>query len=479
VLGLIALLFGSSQLPEARPVRQGRRAENSQGASSGILTKRTRRTKDAWRLRGPRGLDVSPSGALSPVPIPHVMTARSSSSGPGELPPRIARGGRKVLRRAARLRARLDERYPTPLSSKRNPSRTAQASRTKSPDRTAGPAGDAGADSAPRRTPIRGPSQRPRRVAHATLAVSPGLPGAPTLVLHAHPRELGHGWHREATRATRGVRQPGRRGRRDPHRRRRDRRGGGPPWRPGAPTGGSPTRRGARPVAPRAGGGFSTVFPSRSAVESDGRERLAFIDGDVPCPPFPEWSQTDRALGTTANLLRRFHEAATGFVNPFGNKPGTPSSPTRKSGPVICTTTSVPRTSCIAPESRSRCCATSTSQPPGRPVYDAHAAGEDVRSPRHTPGRGRRPRDGAPLDPVSSGSAVVAELVRTPTRTREFVDVIGEFAGDRRGVRRTACRAGRGRLHRRCGRRWADGLATSAGKHGFERNRQRFVEALG
>lgn len=49
---------------------------------------------------------------------------------------------------------------------------------------------------------------------------------------------------------------------------------------------------------------------------SAGRERLRFVPGDVPTPPFADWSQSDAALASTAALLRRFHDATVGFVAP-------------------------------------------------------------------------------------------------------------------------------------------------------------------
>ena len=48
-------------------------------------------------------------------------------------------------------------------------------------------------------------------------------------------------------------------------------------------------------------------------VDEDGRERLRFIDGEVPVPPYPDWSQSDRGLASIARLLRGLHEAARGF----------------------------------------------------------------------------------------------------------------------------------------------------------------------
>ncbi|MDP9464526.1 MAG: phosphotransferase [Actinomycetota bacterium] len=49
-------------------------------------------------------------------------------------------------------------------------------------------------------------------------------------------------------------------------------------------------------------------------VDADGRERLRFIDGDVPLVPYPRWAQTDEALASIARLMRRFHDAARTFV---------------------------------------------------------------------------------------------------------------------------------------------------------------------
>jgi thiamine kinase-like enzyme len=61
--------------------------------------------------------------------------------------------------------------------------------------------------------------------------------------------------------------------------------------------------------------GFDGV-PLPEGVDADGRERLEYISGDVPVPPFPRWSQSEQALASTAALLRRFHDAQDGFVAP-------------------------------------------------------------------------------------------------------------------------------------------------------------------
>jgi len=48
-------------------------------------------------------------------------------------------------------------------------------------------------------------------------------------------------------------------------------------------------------------------------IDDDGRERLVFVDGEVPVPPYPEWSQADTALASIARLLRGLHDAAREF----------------------------------------------------------------------------------------------------------------------------------------------------------------------
>ncbi|WP_116995556.1 phosphotransferase [Desertimonas flava] len=55
------------------------------------------------------------------------------------------------------------------------------------------------------------------------------------------------------------------------------------------------------------------AVPEVVGLEPDGRERLVFVDGDVPLPPFPAWSYAPATLASTAALLRRIHDASVGF----------------------------------------------------------------------------------------------------------------------------------------------------------------------
>jgi hypothetical protein len=59
-------------------------------------------------------------------------------------------------------------------------------------------------------------------------------------------------------------------------------------------------------------GGFDGA-PQVVGMAADGRERLEFVDGDVPLSPYPDWAQRDAALASTAGLLRQLHVAGEGF----------------------------------------------------------------------------------------------------------------------------------------------------------------------
>ena len=53
-------------------------------------------------------------------------------------------------------------------------------------------------------------------------------------------------------------------------------------------------------------------------VDSDGRERLEFIRGEVATPPYPAWAERDMALATAAALMRRLHDVSARYVPPSG-----------------------------------------------------------------------------------------------------------------------------------------------------------------
>lgn len=58
--------------------------------------------------------------------------------------------------------------------------------------------------------------------------------------------------------------------------------------------------------------GFGGV-PVPVGIDDDGRERLEFLEGDVPISPYPDWSQSNTALASIAELLRGLHDASRVF----------------------------------------------------------------------------------------------------------------------------------------------------------------------
>jgi len=54
--------------------------------------------------------------------------------------------------------------------------------------------------------------------------------------------------------------------------------------------------------------------PRPLGIEND-RERLSFIEGEVPLYPLPEWVWTDSVLEEGARRLRQLHDASIGFAS--------------------------------------------------------------------------------------------------------------------------------------------------------------------
>jgi hypothetical protein len=79
--------------------------------------------------------------------------------------------------------------------------------------------------------------------------------------------------------------------------------------------------------------GFDGV-PAPVGIDDDGRERLVFIEGDVPVPPYPGWAQLDSTLASAAVLLRRFHDGSRSF-DPSGSTWSTEMADPA-GGPIVC-----------------------------------------------------------------------------------------------------------------------------------------------
>ena len=79
--------------------------------------------------------------------------------------------------------------------------------------------------------------------------------------------------------------------------------------------------------------GFEGV-PEPVGIEG-GRERLKFIEGQVPHSPYPPWTFSDQALTSTAVLLRRLHDTTASYVPPPGAT-WNPEQADPEGGDVIC-----------------------------------------------------------------------------------------------------------------------------------------------
>jgi hypothetical protein len=200
--------------------------------------------------------------------------------------------------------------------------------------------------------------------------------------------------------------------------------------------------------------------PVPIGVDSDGRERLEYIEGEVGVPPYPAWIQRDDALASIADLLRRFHDVAR-HVDTRGlswsDEMADPSG-----GVVVCHN-DVCLENVVFREGVAVALLDFDFAAPGRPVYDlvqmarmCTPIDDDVNAPRlgwvpvDKPARLRLVADAYGLDPRGRD-----ELLHT---LADSIDHGGAFvrrrveAGDRNFVRMWTEMGGQERFDRR--RRW-------------------------
>lgn len=221
--------------------------------------------------------------------------------------------------------------------------------------------------------------------------------------------------------------------------------------------------------------GFDGV-PEPLGLEPDGRERLSFLPGDVACPPFPGWSQTDEVLASTAALLRRFHDATAGFTPPVGatwsDEMADPAPPSDDD--VICHNDVCPE-NVVCRDGRAVALLDFDFAAPGRRVFDL-ASFARMCVPIDAPeDAARTNRTG--LDPFER-LRLVADSYGLPPGRSELVDALdmqirrgGKFvkrrveAGEEAFIKMWNDSGGMARYHRR--RAW------------FAAHRAHFVDALG
>lgn len=102
-------------------------------------------------------------------------------------------------------------------------------------------------------------------------------------------------------------------------------------------------------------------------IDADRRERLVFVEGDVPLPPFPQWAQSDAALRSMAVLLSAFHEASRTF-DPAGLAWSTEMADPA-GGPIVCHNDVCPE-NVVFRDGVAVALLDFDFAAPGRPVYD-------------------------------------------------------------------------------------------------------------
>ncbi len=197
--------------------------------------------------------------------------------------------------------------------------------------------------------------------------------------------------------------------------------------------------------------------PVPAGFDPEGRERVTFIDGSVPVPPYPDWAQVDSALTSIADLMRRFHQASEGF-DPSGLEWSTELADP-KGGAIVCHN-DVCLENVVFRDGKAVALIDFDFAAPGRPLFDLAGFArmcvpidDDINASRlgwHDVDRGARLRLVA--DSYGLGAAGRAELLRLLDRS---IQVGGEFvrrraeAGDLGFVKMWADMGGQERFDRR------------------------------
>jgi hypothetical protein len=133
--------------------------------------------------------------------------------------------------------------------------------------------------------------------------------------------------------------------------------------------------------------------PRHLGTDDQGREVLSWIDGDVPLPPYPAWSMTDRALADLGALVRRLHDATASFHPSPGRAADWPTDwADPAGGSTICHNDLFPE-NVVFRNGRVVALIDFAMAAPGRPLWDVAIAAETW-GPLGDPAR----RDQHPLD---------------------------------------------------------------------------------
>jgi len=214
--------------------------------------------------------------------------------------------------------------------------------------------------------------------------------------------------------------------------------------------------------------------PRPLGFEDDGRERLSFVEGDVPQWPWPDWWRADRALASAAALLRRYHDAAATFVPPDGATWSSELADPR-GGTLVCHNDVCPE-NVVCRDGLASALIDFDFAAPGRAVYDlAQLAKMCV--PLGARADTAQVPEAAPVDPVAR-LRLVADAYGLPPDRSAFVEAIDDAlaVGDRFVQRRAD--AGEPAFVEMWTRRGGDAYALRR-REWFEAQRAHLMRALG
>ena len=147
-------------------------------------------------------------------------------------------------------------------------------------------------------------------------------------------------------------------------------------------------------------------------IGDDGVERLVFIEGDVPVPPFPAWAQTDVALASITALMRSFHEASSRI--PVGPETWSQELADPAGGTMVCHN-DVCLENVVFRAGQAVALLDFDFAAPGRPIFDLAALA----------------RMCVPIDDDVSATRLGFAPADRPARLRLVADVYGLYAGGR------------------------------------------------
>ncbi|MGW0853925.1 phosphotransferase family protein [Streptomyces sp. NPDC002690] len=158
--------------------------------------------------------------------------------------------------------------------------------------------------------------------------------------------------------------------------------------------------------------GFDAA-PTPVGFTEDGRERLTFVPGEVPLPPFPDWAMTTSALDSVGRLLRRLHGAGAAVA--FDSRAGWPGDLADPEGGTMLCHNDVCPENVVFRDGRAAALIDFDLAAPGRPLWDVAMTA----------------RYWVPMADPSSAAALYPSGLDAPTRLAVLADGYGLSPQDR------------------------------------------------